>query len=180
MVVYTPSARRAVGGTTAMVNMINLAVSETNQSYNNSGVTQRLNLVHAAEVSYTETSFSAALYDVTDPNDGKMDNVHTLRDIYAADEVVLIVNDPQYCGLAWLMQDVSTAFEANAFAVVHWSCATGYYSFGHELGHNMGAQHDHYAVTKYGQAAGAYWYSYGYVNTTKRWRTVMAYNDACC
>ena len=179
MVVYTPAARGAVGGTTAMVNMINLAVAETNQSYSNSGVIQRLNLVHAAEVTYTETTFYAALDAVTDPNDGKMDNVHTLRDTYFADEVVLIINDTQYCGLAWLMQTVSTTFEDHAFAVVHWQCATGYYSFGHELGHNMGAQHDHYAVTKYNQASGAYWYSYGYVNTTKRWRTVMAYNDAC-
>ena len=64
MVVYTPSARNAVCGTTAMVNMINLAVAETNQSYSNSGIAQRLNLVHTAEVSYIETDFSAALYDV--------------------------------------------------------------------------------------------------------------------
>ena len=179
MVVYTPAARAAAGGPTSMQNLINVAVAETNQSYLNSGVTQRLNLVYAAEVAYTETSFSAALYDLTGTNDGKIDIVHTLRDAYYADEVVLIVDDPEYCGLAWLMQDVSTYFEDHAFAVVNWQCATGYYSFGHELGHNMGAQHDHYAVTKYGQAAGAFWYSYGYVNTSRKWRTVMAYNDAC-
>ena len=23
------------------------------------------------------------------------------------------------------------------FSVVNWSCATGYYTFGHEIGHNM-------------------------------------------
>ena len=176
MVVYTPAARVAAGGTTAMQNLINVAVSETNQTYSYSGITQRINLVYRGEVSYTETSFSDALYDVTD---GSIPNVHSLRNTYAADEVVLIVNDPEYCGLAWLMQTVSTAFEDYAFAVVNWQCATGYYSFGHELGHNMGAQHDHYAVTKYDQSSGAFWYAYGYVNTTKRWRTVMAYNDAC-
>jgi hypothetical protein len=179
MVVYTPAARSAAGGTPAMQNLINLAVSETNQTYSYSGITQRLSLVYRTEVSYVETTFSDALYDLTDPSDGKMDNIHSLRNTYAADEVVLLVNDPQYCGLAWLMQTVSTSFEDHAFAVVNWQCATGYYSFGHELGHNMGAQHDHYAVTKYGQAAGAYWYAYGYVNTTIRRRTVMAYNDAC-
>ena len=179
MVVYTPAARDATGGGPAMTNLINLAVAETNQSYLNSGIIQRLNLVYATEVAYTETSFSAALYDLTGTSDGKMDIVHTLRNTYYADEVVLIIDDPEYCGLAWLMQDVSTSFQDHAFAVVNWYCATGYYSFGHELGHNMGAQHDHYAVDKYGQAAGAYWYSYGYVNTSRRWRTVMAYNDAC-
>lgn len=179
MVVYTPAAGSAVGGTTPMLNLINLAVTETNQTYGYSGIIQRLHLVRAAEVSYTETTFDAALYDLTNPSDGKMDIVHTLRNTYAADEVVLIVNNPQYCGLAWLMQTVTTAFEDHAFAVVNWQCATGYYSFGHELGHNMGAHHDYYAVSKYNQGSGAYWYSYGYVNTTKRWRTVMAYNDAC-
>ena len=179
MVVYTPSARWAVGGTTSMLNLINVAVAETNQSYANSSITQRLNLVHAAEVTYSEYDFSAALYDLTNPSDGKMDNVHTLRDAHHADEVVLIINDTQYCGLAWLMQTVSTSFQDHAFAVVHWGCATGYYSFGHELGHNMGAQHDLFAVQKYNQAPGAYWYSYGYVNSSPAWRTVMAYGDAC-
>jgi hypothetical protein len=179
MVVYTPAARSAVGDTTQMLNLINLAVTETNQTYSYSGIIQRLHLVRAAEVSYTETTFDAALYDLTNPSDGKMDIVHTLRNTYAADEVVLIVNNPQYCGLAWLMQTVTTAFEDHAFAVVNWQCATGYYSFGHELGHNMGAHHDYYAVSKYNQGSGAYWYSYGYVNTAQRWRTVMAYNDAC-
>jgi hypothetical protein len=179
LVVYTPSARWAVGGTTAMLNLINLAVAETNQSYANSGIIQRLNLVHAAEVPYSETTFSAALYDLTGTSDGNMDNVHALRNAYFADEVVLIINDTQYCGLAWLMQNVSTSFQDHAFAVVHWGCATGYYSFGHELGHNMGAQHDLFAVQKYNQAPGAYWYSYGYVNSSPAWRTVMAYGDAC-
>ena len=179
MVVYTPSARTRAGGAPAMLNLINLAVTETNQSYSYSGISQRLNLVYATEVSYNETTFSAALEDLQDPSDGKMDIVHTLRNAYYADEVVLIIHDTQYCGLAYLMQTVSTSFESHAFAVVHWECATGYYSFGHELGHNMGAQHDHYAVTKYGQAAGAYLYSYGYVNTNRRWRTVMAYNTQC-
>ena len=179
MVVYTPAARAAIGGPTQMQTLIDLAVAETNQSYLNSGITQRLNLVHKTEVAYTETSFTAALYDLTGTGDGKMDIVHTLRNTYYADEVVLLINDPEYCGLAWLMQTVSTSFQDHAFAVVNWQCATGYYSFGHELGHNMGAQHDYYAVTKYGQAPGAYSYSYGYVNTNRRWRTVMAYNDAC-
>jgi hypothetical protein len=180
MVVYTPSARWAVGGTTAMLNLINVAVTETNQSYANSGIIQRLNLVHAAEVSYTSSgSFKTDLERLQGSSDGYMDNVHQLRDAYYADEVLLLINNTQYCGMAYLMQTVSTYFEDHAFAVVHWGCATGYYSFGHELGHNMGAQHDHYAVAKYNQAAGAYWYSYGYVNTSIRWRTVMAYNDAC-
>jgi len=39
MVVWTPAARSAAGGTTAMQNLVNLAVTQTNQSYVNSNMT---------------------------------------------------------------------------------------------------------------------------------------------
>ena len=70
---------------------------------------------------------------------------------------------------------VSSTFAASAFTVVRRSCATGYYSFGHELGHNMSAHHDCYVNT----TAQPYPYIHGYVNTADRWRTIMAYNDEC-
>ena len=54
MVVYTDDARLTAGGTTNMVNMINLAVSETNTGYERSNIIQRMNLVHTAEVSYVD------------------------------------------------------------------------------------------------------------------------------
>jgi hypothetical protein len=177
LVVYTPGARAAEGGTQAMNALIDLAVAETNTSYANSLINQRLNLVHTAEVSYVEFDFVEALYAVTDPDDGLMDNVHTLRDDYAADEVVLIIHiqGSLYCGVAWFMSNVSTAFESNAFAVVHRACATGYYSFGHELGHNMGARHDWYVDN----GVTPYTYSHGYVNAADQWRTILAYNSEC-
>ena len=40
---------------------------------------------------------------LTNTSDGYIDNVHTLRDTYKADEVVLLVANSDYCGLAWLM-----------------------------------------------------------------------------
>ena len=74
---------------------------------------------------------------------------------------------------------VGNAFESCAFSVVRRSCATGNYSFGHELGHNMGATHDWYPMD-----VGAYPYSHGFVKVTPTapampWRTVMAYRDEC-
>ena len=50
IVVYTPSARAAAGGTAAMNALINLAVAETNTAYLRSGVVPRLRLVHQEEV----------------------------------------------------------------------------------------------------------------------------------
>jgi hypothetical protein len=80
------------------------------------------------------------------------------------------------CGVGYLMSNVSTAFASSAFSVVQRDCATGYYSFGHEMGHNMGAHHDRYAAKN---ENGAYAYSHGYVDKPGKWRTVMAYNDDC-
>jgi hypothetical protein len=42
----------------------------------------------------------------------------------------------------YLMDRVTLGFHGHAYSVVPRSCATGNYSFGHELGHNMGARHD--------------------------------------
>ncbi|MCP4157199.1 MAG: hypothetical protein GY757_56330 [bacterium] len=175
LVVYTNDAMVAAGGTTAaMQAKINLAITESNTGYTNSGVTQALVLVHSEEVTYSEASFdwSDTLSRLRGTTDGYMDNVHTLRDTYAADEVVLLVGDTGYCGLAYLMTTVSSSFEASAFAVVSQSCATGYYSFAHELGHNMGSTHDRANAS----SAGAYSYSYGYQAPDRSFRTIMAYN----
>ncbi|MBF0527501.1 MAG: hypothetical protein HQK56_20665, partial [Deltaproteobacteria bacterium] len=177
MVLYTTTSKNAAGGTAAMNSTISLAVAETNQGYANSGVTQRIRLVHTEEVTYDETAFdwNTTLNRLTGTSDGYMDNIHATRDAYGADEVVLLVEDTTYCGLAWLMTTLSNSFKTNAFAVVARTCATGYYSFAHEMGHNMGCNHDR--ANAGGQ--GLYTYSYGYQELTNHsFRTIMAYDCA--
>ena len=174
MVVYTDDAAAASPN---IVSEIQLAIDETNTSYAKSGITQRLRLVRTEEVNYVETgNLSADLHCITDQGDGCLDGVHAWRDTYGADMVSFWVeNGGAYCGIAYLMTSVSGSFESNAFSVVDRECATGYYTFGHELGHNMGAHHDRYVTS--GQ--GAYPYSYGYVYLPQQWRTIMAYNTQC-
>jgi peptidyl-Asp metalloendopeptidase len=177
MVVYTSSAASAVGGTAAMQNLIDLGISETNQGYTNSGVTQRVRLVHAEQVNYNENTaspFNDALNAVTNPADGQMDNVLSLRNQYGADLVSLWINNGQYCGLAWQMGTPSSSFESYGYSTVYYSCATGYYSFGHEMGHNMGSNHDRANAS----GAASYTYSYGYQDPNNQFRTVLAYNCA--
>ncbi|MCS6909036.1 MAG: zinc-dependent metalloprotease [Anaerolineales bacterium] len=178
LVLYTPAARTAAGGTAAIENIINLAVAGTNQSYANSNVTQRLNLVGMSEVSYTESGDMGLDLDrLRLTNDGFMDNAHTLRNSLYADEVVLLVESGQYCGIAYLMTTVSAGFANYAFAVVARECAVGNYTFAHELGHNMGARHDWFVDT----GTTPFTHAHGYVNTAQgaRWRTIMAYNTHC-
>jgi hypothetical protein len=181
LVIYTDDARAQVGGTAAMEAMIATAETETNAGYANSGITQRVNVVHTAEVSYDESGFdwNTTLSRFRAHGDGYFDIVTQpttgLRDTYLADESVLIVRDTAYCGLAYMMVSVSPSFEYSAFALVSYNCATGYYSFGHEMGHNMGAHHDWYVEA----STSPYPYNHGFVNYPDRWRTIMAYNTRC-
>ena len=64
---------------------------------------------------------------------------------------------------------------ATAFAAVHWDCATGYYSFAHEIGHLQSARHD--IATDPSTSPYAYGHGYRYEPSSgSRWRTIMAYN----
>ncbi len=176
MVVYTAAARSAAGGTSAMESLIDLAVTETNDSYDSSGVNFNLNLVHSEETSYVEASyFGTNLDNLGGKTDGYLDDIHATRDAYCADAVALIIEDSSVCGMAYQMTSVSASFESQAFSVTSRSCATGYYSFGHELGHNMGAHHDWHVDS----STSPYIYNHGYVNIAAEWRTVMAYGNAC-
>lgn len=177
MVVYTSAALSGEGSLAALKARVALAVTETNTSYANAGVTTRLRLVHMEQVTYTESGDIAVdVGRLAGTSDGYMDVVHSLRNTYGADMVGLIVeNGGGYCGMATSI--MSTA--ANAFQVTARSCATGYYSFGHEFGHLQGARHDPYVDN----STTPYAFGHGYVNpgstTPTRWRTVMAYNDRC-
>jgi hypothetical protein len=186
MVVYTPAARSAQGGTAAMMSLVSLGIAETNTAYSNSGVIQRLRLVYAGEVNYKEVDSSTDLDRLQDPKDGYMDEVHTLRDANGADFVSLWGVYSDVCGRGFEMDTESSGFASHAFNLVDYSCATGQYSFGHELGHNMGLHHDNYVddgttdLTQEGATARTtVAYAHGYVDLGNRVRTVMAYNDQC-
>ncbi|MDX2033321.1 MAG: zinc-dependent metalloprotease family protein [Blastocatellia bacterium] len=175
MVVYTPAARSGAGGTTAMQNLINLGISETNTAYANSQIVQRFRLVHTAEVVYTENgNTSTDLSRLRSTTDGIMDEVHTLRDQYRADLVTLIINSSTdgACGVGYLMGGNNPGFASSGFNVVRRDCVSPNYSFGHELGHNQGLNHARSDAV----GTGAFNYSFGFKDSSNLFRTVMAYN----
>ena len=178
MVVYTPLAKHLEGGRAAIEALIDLFVAETNQAYANSGVFHRIRLVLREEVDYVEDG-SSALGRLRNDSDGSMDHIHELRDVYAADLVHLVVGRTGgfYCGKAASVG----GDESYGFAITGSSC--GGITFAHELGHNMGLNHDRYVVGV--PVSGS---NYGYVNQrafepgapeSAWWRTIMAYNDQC-
>ncbi len=166
LVAYTPMAQSQTGNINAL---IQLAIDEANQSYSNSQINPRLHLVHRYQTAYAESGNM-----ITDRNrfringDGYMDEVHALRNTYAADVAVVITGNGGWCGYASaIMANASTAF-----AVVQRSCATGNYSFGHEIGHLQGARHNQQADP----TMAPFPYGHGYYHEPDSWRTVMSYD----
>ena len=190
MVVYTPVVRANNGGTAQMNTNIDAQIANTNLIYAKSNVVQRLRLVYKGEVAYTEVDINTDLSRLQNPSDGFLDAVPMLRDIYKADFVSLWGNYPTTCGLGYLMTTESSGFETNAYNAVNSPpCTDGTSAtFAHELGHNMGLQHDNFVtmstpnttVTPEGSTiATTIAYAHGYVDTVNRFRTVMAYDDQC-
>ena len=60
MVVWTPAARAAAGGTSAIQSLVLSSVANANLAYANSQVNARLRLVHSAEVAFTEGAITSA------------------------------------------------------------------------------------------------------------------------
>jgi len=169
LVVATNGAVAAYGGN--MQSLVQLAVAESNQGYVNSNVGITLQLAGYETTSYVESSsFSTDLSRFRNTADGVMDSIHTSRNTTRADVAVLVINNASSCGLASGIG--STA--ATAFAAVHWDCATGYYSFAHEIGHLQSARHD--IATDPSTSPYAYGHGYRYEPSSgSRWRTIMAY-----
>ena len=169
MVVYSKQTAAAAG--TAIGAQIQQAIDTANAAYANSGIATRLNLVHVEALNYDESgNFNTDLSRLTSGTDGYMDEVASLRNTHAADLVSLFIENGQYCGLAWI--GPSTNY---GFSVMNRSCASGNLTLAHELGHNFGALHDPYVDP----STSPYAYGHGYAVPAARWRTVMAYNDAC-
>lgn len=166
MVVATNAAINAYGGN--MRSLIDLAISESNQGYANSNVGINLVLAGYYTTSYTEVGMSTDLARFRGTSDGYMDGVHSTRNSIAADVAMLIGNQGSSCGLASGIG--STA--ATAFATTYWNCATGYYSFAHEIGHLQSARHDPAADP----TTTPYAYGHGYRAPSNAWRTIMAYD----
>ncbi|MCU0831483.1 MAG: M12 family metallo-peptidase [Rhizobiaceae bacterium] len=178
--VFTKRARDgAVADGTTIQREINLAFALANTGLRNSGVNARFvaSTPVAAPASYNEFARGqdALLDDITS---GPMfANVRAIRDRRRVDLVALIPElDPDggFCGVAWLVENPSRSTARLGFSWTARECFSNL-TFHHEIGHNIGLQHDRYVVTN--PVAGSF--NYGFVNVAARVRTIMAYRDRC-
>ena len=156
LVAYPSYVRESQGGHRRMRALIDQDVALANEAYRVGGASQRLALVGVAEVDYEphDPSFGrrgefwsseaayAALFELQDPSDGQLDEVHALRDSRAADLVLLHFADspdPSNFGFG-------VAFRLDSLSSEDWRdwgfAASTSFPFTHELGHNMGLMHE--------------------------------------
>ena len=175
MVLYTSRGQAEAGNIDAL---IELNVNETNRIYANSGISTSIRLVHSRLIDYEETSFMfTSLWDLKGDDDGDIDEMHDLRDQYAADLVMLITSSPVFvgkvtCGVAYLLNPTNPYYPKWGFSVVGANCAAVGDAFPHELGHGLGAAHNpHYSTNPYAH------HGHGLCNASDGWNTVMSYQD---
>lgn len=200
---YTNGMVSRFGSASAAETRVANLVALTNQAYANSQVTPRVRLVKTLQVAYTDTnSNEVALEAVTGVTcnttscspqtvPAELVPLRTARDQYGGDLVALLrpLKSPEQggCGIAWLLGGggfpidntdadfgysvVSDGTDVDETDGKTYSCVET--AFAHELGHNMGQQHN---VEDSGGDSGTHSYSYGYREATSTgFYTVMAY-----
>ena len=165
LVVYPARVRGVEGGYGRMLATIDLDVAAANEAYAASGVDLRVELAAAVEVRYDyvgdelveensllDRNWEQILNHLANGGDGHLDEVHALRDRYAADLVVMHMGGrPTYevltrsprGGMAFAVPRVSAAaLEERGFAIARSGSHGGATYLAHEIGHAMGLMHE--------------------------------------
>lgn len=161
LVGYTPAAKAGSGNPEQLAKH---AIDLTNRTYRDAGIRANLVLAATTPVALTESGdYSKDLAAVR-----SMATLKQARKLAKANLVIVMIDSPQYCGLASQIY----ASSPNAYAVVWYSCAADNMSLAHELGHLQGARHD----IDNDNSLTPFPYGHGFADGTRHVRDIMGYD----
>jgi len=156
MIVYTPAAALwSRNNETDINNTISQIMTTSQLALDNSNSLITLKLVYSAQVNYTELNNANDLYNLTEFGDGMMEDVHTWRDAYCADVVVLLENIEFTGGLGWQLNSAS-GLPDYAFSLNRVQQASFSYTTIHEIAHNLGCHHHKQQILEPGPGLNSY------------------------
>lgn len=188
LIVYTTGMVSRHGNAAGVQARLNTIVATMNDALAQSQVNLTIRLVNATQINYSDTtSVTQALTDITRGSINVLKpTIDALRDQYSADLVTLVRPysraTHQGCGYAEILGLNSAAFDSTrAFSVVSdgndvagtvngltYFCPET--TFSHEIGHNLGLEHDRINTS----SNGATTFGRGYINTAAGFGTIMA------
>lgn len=178
--VYTPAAARWArnnASVTDIDDLIDRVMQISNGAMVNSGTGITFELAYKHQTDYVEYNNSLDLTYITGQDDGYMDEIHWMRQQYAADVVVFIPEVDFTGGVAWLLSAASGRPE-RAFALCRVQQSGWTHTVVHEIGHTMGC--GHHAEQNYQPGPGLFSYSSGWRGVTALYTpysTIMTYED---
>ncbi len=176
-VFWTESVHNKLGNLNRVKSIITMNYESINHILKENNINLVINLKFIHKVSYSE-SHSNMEIDLANFLKGKrgLEYTHKIREKYKLDIMQLVINNPSSCGYGYILtEDSKLNWRDNAISVVHYQCFN-YFSHLHEIGHNLGLNHDRTNTNIKGFGD----YGYGYKNCVdnykNRFRTIMSYD----
>lgn len=175
MVLYTDDAALNMS---SIETVIENTIDAMNVSLAKSCASTRLRLVHTQQVTMTESSSQEMIAHLTDTTDGVLDTeATTLRSTHGADLISLWTFNNAAIGSMPPLGNQDSGYFASVISPFGGLIN---FTFLHEVGHNLGIDHDRYSEDQgnydYGHAREA---GFAYVDTTNNFSTNVARGGSC-
>jgi hypothetical protein len=175
---YNDQLLAQAGSYDAIAAYVGLIAAETNQALAQSGDRNQIRVVGLARTAGNNApQLQTDLTWLRKPHDGHYDGLLKVRNRTHADIVHLLVSgtDPNWCGFGYEPLNRAGVDPSLGFSVTEYANCSINHSATHELGHNMGADHDRYpGVSHYSKLP----YAAGFADPNNGVLSIMSYPNS--